>query len=273
MSTQAIGVFDSGIGGLSILKELRKQLPRENFIYIADLAWSPYGNKPVDLLIDRAETLTRFLLQRQVKAIVIACNTATAAAVATLRAHYSLPIVGVEPGIKPATQTTITGVAGILATQRTIDSEKFQTLLRQFNQSTTIIPQPCPGLAEAIDEGGSNLALREQLIRHFTTPLLEQGADTLVLGCTHYPLIIDEIRAVTGDRVHLIDTSAAIARQVIRQLQINGIVNAEPGEGTEEFYSSDIASATNPAKRQAVLGEIFSWHLQRQVEVRALTAP
>lgn len=272
MSTQAIGVFDSGIGGLSILKELRRQLPRENFLYIADLAWSPYGNKPTRLLIDRAEELTRFLLERKVKAIVIACNTATAAAIATLRQHHDLPIVGVEPGIKPATQTTITGIAGILATQRTIDSEKFQTLLSQFSKTTTIIPQPCPGLAEAIDEGGSNLTLRAQLIRHFTTPLLTRGADTLVLGCTHYPLILDEIRAVVGEQIHLIDTSAAIARQVVRQLESNGIVNGEPGVGTEEFYSSDISSAANPVKRQAALGEIFSWYLHRTVEVKPLTA-
>jgi len=273
MSTQAIGVFDSGIGGLSILRELRRQLPRENFLYIADLAWSPYGNKPTGLLIDRAEELTRFLLERNVKAIVMACNTATAAAIATLRTRHTLPIVGVEPGIKPATQTTITGVAGILATQRTIDSEKFQALLNQFSQSTTIIPQPCPGLAEAIDEGGSNLALREQLIRHFTAPLLAQGADTLVLGCTHYPLIADEIRAVVGDQVHLIDTSAAIARQVVRQLESNGILNAEPGDGVEEFYSSDISSAGNGGKRQAALGEIFSWYLARAVTVQPLTDP
>lgn len=273
MSTQAIGVFDSGIGGLSILRELRRQLPRENFIYIADLAWSPYGNKPTSLLIERAEELTRFLRERNVKAIVIACNTATAAAIATLRSRHTLPIVGVEPGIKPATQTTISGIAGILATQRTIDSEKFQTLLKQFSQSTTIIPQPCPGLAEAIDEGGSNVALREQLIRHFTTPLLAQGADTLVLGCTHYPLIADEIRAVVGDQVHLIDTSSAIARQVVRQLETNGILNAEPGAGVEEFYSSDISSVGASSKRQAALGEIFSWYLGRDVTVLPLTAP
>lgn len=272
MSTQAIGVFDSGIGGLSILRELRRQLPRENFLYVADLAWSPYGNKPTALLVERAEELTRFLLARNVKAIVIACNTATAAAIATLRSRHALPIVGVEPGIKPATQTTLSGVAGILATQRTIDSEKFQALLNQFSQSTTIIPQPCPGLAEAIDEGGSNLALREQLIRHFTAPLLAQGADTLVLGCTHYPLIADEIRAVVGDQVHLIDTSAAIARQVVRQLESNGILNAEPGDGVEEFYSSDIGAA-HGGKRQAALGEIFSWYLGRAVSVQPLTAP
>ncbi|MGH8467118.1 MAG: glutamate racemase, partial [Pseudomonas sp.] len=233
----------------------------------------PYGNKPAGLLIDRAEELTRFLVARNVKAIVIACNTATAAAITTLRERYHLPIVGVEPGIKPATQVTITGVTGILATQRTIDSEKFQTLLNQFSQSTTIIPQPCPGLAEAIDEGGSNLALRKQLIHHFTAPLLAQGADTLVLGCTQYPCIADEIRAVVGDLVHLIDTSAAIARQVVRQLETNGIVNGEPGAGTEAFYSSDISSAANPDKRQAALGEIFSWYLNRQVEVQPLTAP
>lgn len=274
MSNHPTGVFDSGIGGLSTLRELRRQLPHEHFLYVADLEWSPYGNKSVALLQERAAHLSDFLVQRESKAIVIACNTATAAAIHQLRERYTLPIIGVEPGIKPAITRTLSGVVGILATQRTIDSEKFQTLVSQFSQDTEIVLQPCPGLAEAIDEGQSQSALRAQLLQHFTAPLLARGADTLVLGCTHYPLIMAEIRASLAaqghENVQLIDTSAAIARQVVRQLERNHSLNHDSVRGTVQFFSTDIATAENPAQRAKALSEVFSYYWGEPISVAAL---
>lgn len=258
MSKQAIGVFDSGIGGISTLRELQRQLPREDFLYVADLAWSPYGDKSVEFLQNRAEIISEFFLRSNCKAIVIACNTATAAAIEMLRKTLSIPIIGVEPGIKPAIQTTITGVAGILATQRTIASSKFQDLLLQFSAAVEIIPQPCPGLADAIEGGEEYRPRRLELLRKYILPLLSRGADTLVLGCTHYPLIIEEIREVAGRDIKLIDTSAAIARQVVRQLEKNHTLNQQLAPGQTLFYSTDIAMAAAPEQRAEILGKLIS---------------
>ncbi len=264
MSDNPIGVFDSGIGGLSTLKAMRQQLPAEHFIYVADQAWSPYGSKPVELLQQRADALCRFLIQRHAKAIVVACNTATAAAVASLRENYSLPIIGVEPGIKPATRSSLAGVVGILATERTIASQKFRNLLGQFDDKHQIIVQACPGLADAIEAGSSHKALRTQLLKGFLQPLLERGVDTLVLGCTHYPLIADEIRALVPADVQLVDTSAAIAAQVVAQLQRNGILNTANNGGAAVYFTSSRAAAG------AQLNEIFSAYLEEPVYVDVL---
>lgn len=265
MNNNPIGIFDSGIGGLSTLKELRRQLPHENFIYIADLAWSPYGNKSIELLQQRAEALCQFLLKRQVKAIVIACNTATAAAINSLRDNYSLPIIGVEPGIKPAISKTLSGIVAILATERTIGSEKFQLLLQQFHGQTRIVLQACPGLADAIEGGQWQRPQRAALLAQFIPPLLAQGVDTLVLGCTHYPLIADEIRAVIPESVELIDTSAAIARQVVSKLALNNILNPSQVDGQAEFFSSSFSPAS-----AADLNEVFSWYLGHPATVNPL---
>lgn len=260
MSKQAIGVFDSGIGGLSTLKSLRAQLPHENFVYIADLAFSPYGDKSQSMLQERAERISQFLISRDVKAIVIACNTATAASIAELRAKLSLPIIGVEPGIKPASEQSLTGIAGILATHRTLASEKFQTLLSQFSSKVRLLTQACPGLAEAIEKGEKGKHQRKQLIQQFAIPLIEQGADTLVLGCTHYPLIIEEIRTVIGENIRLIDTSDAIARQVIAQLQRRDILNSDTMLGTTEFFYSSQSDDTKARAQE--LSKVFSYYWQ-----------
>ncbi len=265
-NSKPIGVFDSGIGGLSTLTELRAQLPSENFIYIADLAWSPYGNKTLALLQERAKVLAVFLNRRQVKAIVVACNTATAAAVTSLRQNYCLPIIGVEPGLKPAVSKTLSGVVGILATEITLASDRFNLLLQQFNQQTRILLQACPGLADAIEKGEAGCAERARLLAQFLPPLLEQGVDTLVLGCTHYPLILAEIRACLPPDVEIIDTSAAIARQVVRQLESNNILNHNTAPGEAIFYSNGLGPAQTPAQ----LNETFSWILGEPVSVYRL---
>ncbi len=265
MNNNPIGIFDSGIGGLSTLKELRRQLPHENFIYIADLAWSPYGCKSTELLQQRAEVLCQFLLKRQVKAIVIACNTATAAAINSLRENYSLPIIGVEPGIKPAISRTLSGIVAILATERTIASEKFQRLLQQFHGQTRIISQACPGLADAIEGGQLQRSQRAALLAQFILPLLAKGVDTLVLGCTHYPLIANEIRSIIPETVELIDTSAAIARQVVSKLALNNTLNPSEIDGQTVFFSSAYTAA-----KAADLNDVFSWYLGHPAMVNPL---
>lgn len=266
MSKQAIGVFDSGIGGLSTLKSLQQQLPHENFTYVADLAFSPYGDKSQALLQQRADLLCDFFIARDVKAIVIACNTATAASISHLRSRLSLPIIGVEPGIKPASEQSLSGIAGILATQRTLASEKFQTLLAQFSSKVTLLQQACPGLAEAIEKGEQGQGERARLIQKFAQPLIDQGADTLVLGCTHYPLIIDELRLGVGNKIRLIDTSDAIARQVIVQLQKRQILNSDWRAGYAEFFFS----SPNPLVGAQKLSEVFSYYWRNPVTLTAL---
>lgn len=270
MSQQPIGVFDSGIGGLSTLKAIRRQLPDEDFLYVADLAWSPYGNRSAKTLRRRSEQLCRFLVARHCKAIVIACNTATAAAAAHLRALWSLPIIGVEPGIKPATTGKPGSVVAVLATERTLASDKFRFLLQQFSAQATVIPQPCPGLASAIEEGMDATQRRRSLLRQFIEPLLARQVDTLVLGCTHYPLISDEIRNLAPS-VRLIDTSDAIALQVVRQLEANHIVNREGKPGSCRFFTSP--GESRKTGNLAQLSRVFSYYWQEPVTVQAMEEP
>lgn len=269
MSQHPIGVFDSGIGGISTLQALRRQLPHEDFVYVADLAWAPYGNRGADTLLARGETLGRFLVANHCKAIVIACNTATAAAAAQLRAHWPLPIIGVEPGVKPATGTTLSGVVAVLATEQTLASQRFQRLLDQFSAATTVISQACPGLADAIEGGPDSRDHRRTLLQRFIEPLADRGADTLVLGCTHYPLIADEIAEV-APAMRLIDTSEAIARQVVRQLVANQLVNARRQVGRYRFYASLGSTATTGELER--LSRVFSYYWDEPVIVRAMPA-
>ncbi|MEX0619556.1 MAG: glutamate racemase [Pseudohongiellaceae bacterium] len=233
-----VGVFDSGIGGLSILREITHLLPRERFVYFADLAYSPYGNKTAELVAERCQRICDFLVAHPTKALVAACNSATAVSIAGLRQNFTVPIIGVEPGIKPAIGKTLSGVVGIMATEMTVSSPRFKALVGQFSDEVQIIIQPCPGLADAIELGDTGRSLREELLRRYMEPLLAGGVDTLVLGCTHYPLVIDEIAAVADDRAQLIDTSEAIARQVVARLELNGLLNADEGGGGVTFYSS-----------------------------------
>jgi glutamate racemase len=219
-----IGVFDSGIGGLSVLKHLRAQLPKESFLYIADSAFAPYGERSVDELIDRSIRITEHLLLCHIKALVIACNTATAAAVKVLRLRYpDLIIIGMEPGLKPAAQQSRTKIVGVLATRSTLQSEKFKLLHEQLSHETQVrfIPQACVGLVNEIEKGDLNAPAILALLRLYIPPLLEQGADTLVLGCTHYPFVTTLIERVIQENlidrtqtIKLIDTGEAVARRL-----------------------------------------------------------
>lgn len=217
-SSGSIGVFDSGVGGLSVLRHIRQALPGERLIYVADSGHVPYGDKPAHYIEERSITLARFLIGQGADAIVIACNTATAAAAATLRSRFSLPIIAMEPAVKPAVAASRNGIIGVLATTGTLESARFAALLERHGGSAEIITQGCPGLVEQIECGDLSGPATRALIERYTAPLIERGADTLILGCTHYPFLAPLIREVAGANIALVDTGAAVAQQLRRRM-------------------------------------------------------
>jgi len=210
-----LGVFDSGIGGLSIVREMQRLMPSEHLIYASDAAFVPYGDRDEEFICERSLYLAEALIGRDIKALVIACNTATAAAAEMLRARFDLPIIGIEPAVKPATVATSTGIIGILATASTLGSRRYADLLRRFGHFAKVINQPCPGLVDAIESDEMNVENVRSMLQGFIDPLVQQGADTLVLGCTHYPLVIDLIRETAGADVRIVDPGLAVARRVL----------------------------------------------------------
>jgi glutamate racemase len=255
-SDAPIGIFDSGVGGLSILRHVRAQLPHEHLVYVADSGFAPYGDKPEPVVAERSLAIARFLVARGAKAIVVACNTATGAAVRLLRERLpGTPIVGVEPGLKPAAAITKNGTVGVLATERTLASEKFLLLRDQIARDTgaRFLLQPCSGLADQIELGELASPAIVAMLRRYVTPLLEGGADTLVLGCTHYPLVQASIEHViqesgAGD-VALVDTGDAVARQLARLLDAGGLLRAPAAHAPARVdgYTSAAASALSAA--------------------------
>lgn len=233
----AIGVFDSGVGGLSVLRHIRAALPEERLIYVADSAHVPYGDKSASYIEARSITLARFLVEQGADAIVIACNTATAAAAATLRSRFSLPIIAMEPAVKPAMTATRSGVVGVLATTGTLESARFAALLERYAGKVKIITQGCPGLVEQVERGDLTGPETRALVQRYTAPLLAHGADTLILGCTHYPFLAPLIREVTGSKIALIDTGAAVARQLQQRLQAELPARAS-GTASVQFWTS-----------------------------------
>lgn len=247
-----IGVFDSGLGGLSILRHVRARLPHEHLIYVADTGYAPYGDKSDDVLAARSLAVARFLVARGIKALVVACNTATVAAVKVLREHFpDMPIVGVEPGLKPAAAATRNGKVGVLATASTLAGAKFLRLRDEVGAATQaeFLLQPCRGLVERIEANDAEGTT--EMLRRYVTPLVEQGVDTLVLGCTHYPLVKASIEQVAGDAgaagITLIDTGEAVTRQLVRLLEAGGLLRQDASAGSLEAYTSASATALSAA--------------------------
>ncbi|HEU0220352.1 MAG TPA: glutamate racemase [Gallionella sp.] len=256
-----IGVFDSGIGGLSVLREIRRELPGEDLLYVADSGHAPYGDKPGQLIEARSIAIIEFLVSQRAKAIVVACNTATATAIDTLRTRFALPIVAMEPAVKPAAASTRSGVIGVLATGRTLASENFERLFARFGADVDILVQACPGLVDQVEAGDLSGDSTRALLERYVLPLLERQADTLVLGCTHYPFLAPLIREIAGPSVAIIDPSAAIARELRRRLADAGLLSQGPHTGTERFWSS-----AAPNKAQPVISQLW----RAGIEVRSL---
>lgn len=238
MSSAPVGVFDSGVGGISVLRDMRRLLPAEDLIYFADSGHCPYGGKSPAQIIERASIITEDLLQRGAKLIVVACNTATIAAVEHLRATYPVPFVGMEPAVKPAAMLTRSGVIGVLATGAALAGEKFHNLVAQHAGGVRVITQPCPGLVEQVEAGDLYGPKTRELVERYTAPLLVEQADVLVLGCTHYPFLRPLIGEVVGADVQLIDTGEAVARQVQRLLIRDGLLKPANRNGRMEWLTT-----------------------------------
>jgi glutamate racemase len=226
-----IGVFDSGVGGLSVLRHIHAQLPHEHLLYFADSGYAPYGDRDEEWLIRRSLAITDFLVRQGVKALVVACNTATVAAIRAIRTGFpGMSIVGVEPGLKPGAAATRSGKVGVLATERTLQGEKFLLLREQIATATKVdfLLQPCIGLVDQIELGGLDTEATRTLLETYVLPLLERGADTLVLGCTHYPFVQAAIQRIVDahskQHITLIDTGDAVARQLARLLEGAGLL-------------------------------------------------
>lgn len=244
-----VGIFDSGLGGLSVLRHIHAALPLENLAYFADSAFAPYGDKPASAVVERTLAIAGFLKAQKCKALVIACNTATAAAVTAVRERYPLlPVIGVEPGLKPAAVRSASRVVGVLATARTLASARFQALEAQLAADTCVrfVTQACSGLADQVEKGELRSPATAALVRRYVEPLLSAGADTLVLGCTHYPFLLPLIEAsaarTAGGKVQIIDTGDAVARQLQRVLVARGLLRAaDAGPGAIQGWTTGSA--------------------------------
>ena len=219
MDDRPIGVFDSGVGGLSLLRELCSLLPNENFIYISDNAFAPYGALSPDDILERSQALSHWLFEQSCKLIVVACNTATTNAIETLRKTHLIPFVGIEPAIKPAALQTKTGVVGVLATKGTLSSGLFHETSMAFGQGIQILEKEGKHLVEMIESGMLQSEEMKQILQSYTQPMIEQGVDHLVLGCTHYPFLIPILTRILPQHIKIVDCNGAVAKQVERVLK------------------------------------------------------
>ncbi|MEA2023213.1 MAG: glutamate racemase [Actinomycetota bacterium] len=230
MTAGSIGVFDSGVGGLGILSEVRALLPSADLVYVADQAYSPYGERGLAAVRERAFAVSGYLIDAGATTVVVACNSASAAALHELRLRFpAVSFVGMEPAVKPAVGATQRGTIGVLATEATFQGELFSSVVDRHARGVSVVARACPGLAAAIEDGDNV----DDLVRRYTADVVERGADTIVLGCTHYSFVADRIRGAAGDDVHVIDPAPAVARQVRR---VHGDGGA--GQGTVTYLTT-----------------------------------
>lgn len=213
-----IGVYDSGIGGLSVWRELYALMPEQEYLYICDAAHCPYGDKPVQYIIDRADVIVTYMIFHGADMVVVACNTATAAAIDYLRHKYSIPFVGMEPAVKPAATVSRSGVVGVLATANTLKGSLYHNTLERFGSGVKVVERVGEGLVELVERGEISGPAVEKLLHKYIDPMVEAGADAIVLGCTHYPFLSEAIARVAGPSVRIIDPAPAVAQQARRLL-------------------------------------------------------
>ena len=274
-SSALIGIFDSGVGGLSVLRAIRQQIPAQPVIYLADQAHVPYGAKTAQEVCQFSEDVTRFLLAKGAEVIVVACNTASAAALYHLRATFpDVPFVGMEPAVKPAATHTRSGVVGVLATPVTFEGALYASVVERFARGVIVLEDACPGLVAEIEaghlEGEETRVILEKALR----PMLAKGVDTVVMGCTHYPFVIPLIQKIAGPGVEVIDPSPAVARQAARLLAARGRLARGPEPGRLQIFT------TGP--REQLVGslpifleenypiQIAQWHSRKIIELRCI---
>lgn len=229
------------------MHRLRQLLPNEDLLYVADTAHAPYGDKTIAFIIERCDEITHFLLAHHVKAIVVACNTATVSAIKHLRQHYDLPFIGVEPGIKPAAYQTRSGKIGVLATTNTLKSDSFNQLKLNFSTEITLEIQACPGLVECVEALALEDRQTETLVRQYVEPLIDKGVDHIVLGCTHYAFLESMIQRIAGPSITIINTDQAVARETLRRLQVQHLLSDSSHPGANCFYTT---GASDPFRKQ-----------------------
>jgi glutamate racemase len=257
---QPIGVFDSGVGGLSVMRAMRELMPEEPVIYFGDQGHVPYGPRPLEQVRDFSETITRFLLDQGTKLIVVACNTASAAALHHLRDKFPhISFVGMEPALKPAAEYTRSGLVGVLATPATFQGALYASVLERFANGVQVLQHTCPGLVGQIEKGDLDGDETRAILEDALRPMLDQGIDTVVLGCTHYPFVIPLIERIVGESVRVIDPAPAVAKQAKRLLEAQGL-KSPAGERAEVrlYTSGDVDAFTSLLPR--LLGESSPVH-------------
>ncbi|MGB5819631.1 MAG: glutamate racemase [Saonia sp.] len=238
MNHSPIGIFDSGVGGTSIWKEIHKLLPREHTIYLADSYNAPYGEKTRDQILRLSIKNTEFLLDKGCKLIVVACNTATTNAIDHLRANYKVPFIGIEPAIKPAALQSSSKTVGVLATKGTLSSDLFHSTAENHASGIEIIEREGTGLVHLIEMGKTHAQETKELLHRFIDPMLEKEIDYLVLGCTHYPYLLPVLKEILPKHVKIIDSGEAVARQTSNVLKQYGLLNVSDNESTHQFYTN-----------------------------------
>lgn len=250
-----IGIFDSGVGGLSVFREIRKVLPEEKYVYFSDSAHCPYGEKSKEYIIERARSITRFLLDKGADIIVVACNTATAAAIAELRKEFPIRFIGMEPAVKPAVMSTKTGTVGVLATAGTLKADKYLNTREKWAEGVRIAEHVGQGFVELVEKGCTSGNEAEDIVRASLKPLLDEGADRIVLGCTHYPFLSDTISKVASElvperQVEIIDPAPAVARHLYETMEMEGLIR-------KDGFSIELDSSGNPEQLENAYGKLL----------------
>jgi glutamate racemase len=270
-SNNPIGVFDSGVGGLSVLREIRMQMPNENIVYFGDQGHVPYGPRPMEQIQSFSEGITRLLLKHDSKIIVVACNTASAAALKYLRAAFpDVRFVGMEPAVKPAAEKTQTGKVGVLATPATFQGALYASVVERFANSVELFQNTCSGLVQQIEMGNLNGKETRKILEDALHPMLEKNIDTVVLGCTHYPFVIPLIEQIVGANVRVIDPAPAVAKQVKRLLEAGGSLSQNQDEGNVRFITSGEADSGRMSLKLllGIDGEIETVTWANDLEIR-----
>lgn len=251
-----VGIFDSGVGGLSVLQHARQLLPAEHILYVADSAHAPYGCKDERYIEQRSRVITEYLLAQGVKVIVIACNTATASIIEKFRQQYGIPFIGVEPGIKPAIALTRNNNIGVMATAGTLASERYSDLCQRLSANINLYNQSCPGLADQVEAGLLDAPQTLELLQKYLSSILQQQVDTIVLGCTHYSFLKLQIEQIISDNIQLVDTSRAIAEQLLRVLELNNL-NRQNGLGTVNYLTTGNLTQTRETMKRLLQEDVL----------------